>query len=203
MVTIEPRAPRIIGLVLAGGQASRFSGRDKALLTLGGRTLLARAISIIAPQVDMLALSSNAPPERYADYGLPVLPDVLGGFRGPLAGVHAALFRFPDDYVLSVAVDLPFLPRDLVSRLRGDGDSRRCRYAMCEGRHALAILWPPRCAPALENFLLTECHVVAKWLEKHGEPVPFLTEEETDMCFNVNTPADLERAEARLVTGRE
>lgn len=198
MVTIESYTPRTIGLVLAGGRATRFGGRDKALLTLGGRTLLARAISALAPQVDMLALSSNAPPERYADYGLPVLPDVLDGFRGPLAGVHAALFRFPDDYVMSVAVDLPFLPRDLVSRLRVDGDSRRCRYAMCEGRHALAILWPPRHAPALEHFLVTESHSVAKWLEFHGEPVPFSPGDGADLCFNVNTPADLERAEARL-----
>ncbi len=200
MVTVGPRIPRTIGLVLAGGRATRFGGCDKALLTLGGRTLLARAISALAPQVDTLALSSNAPPERYADYGLPVLPDMLGGFRGPLAGVHAALFRFPDDYVLSVAVDLPFLPHDLVSRLRADGDNRRCRYAMCEGRHALAILWPPRCASTLEHFLMTGSHSVAKWLEIHGEPVPFLPGHEADMCFNVNTPADLDRAEARLAT---
>jgi molybdenum cofactor guanylyltransferase len=116
--------PRTVGLILAGGRSRRMQGRDKALLAVHGETLLAHAIRRLRPQVDTLVLNSNAAPDSLAEYGLPVIPDLLPGFLGPLAGIHAGLMQYPEDYLVTVAVDLPFLPPDLVTRLRSGLESK-------------------------------------------------------------------------------
>src|SRR4030067_3069072 len=93
--------PRTIGLILAGGRSRRMQGRDKALLAVQGETLLAQVVRRLHPQVDALALNSNAAPAVFAAYGLPVLPDRLAGFLGPLAGIHAGLLQHPEDYLVT------------------------------------------------------------------------------------------------------
>lgn len=187
---------RIRGLILAGGGATRFDGRDKALIPLGDKPLLAHVIERLAPQVHTLVLSSNAPPERYADFKLPVLPDRLPGL-GPLAGVHAALTAWPDDAIVSVAVDLPFLPIDAVARLRRGGSGDGCRHAAVDNRHVLLVLWPAGIGKQLANFLRHEQSLHA-WLTLHSKPVAFDGSDAFDLNINVNTPAELRAAQRRL-----
>src|SRR4030065_2419324 len=95
---------RSAGLIRAGGRSRRMQGKDKALLAVRGETLLAHVIRRLSPQVDTLALNSNAVPGTFADYGLPVIPDRLSGFLGPLGGIHAGLAQYPGDYLVAGAV---------------------------------------------------------------------------------------------------
>lgn len=188
---------RTLGLILAGGRSRRM-GQDKAFVSLAGRPLIEHVVARLAPQVDALIISSNAPRERFAALPLPVLADVYGGFRGPLAGVHAALSAYPNDIVVSVAVDLPLLPPDLVERLKQNWDGTRCRYATAQGmEHALAILWPPHRATALEHYLRTAASV-SGWLATQGEPVRFPPASAAALDINLNTPSDLARVETLL-----
>ena len=196
-MTAIMNTPRTIGLILAGGRSRRM-GTDKAFVPLAGRPLLSHVIERLAPQVEALAISSNAPAARFAAFGLPVLPDVFGGFRGPLAGIHAGLRAFPDAVVVSVAVDLPRLPRDLVARLRHGWDGAHCRFAASgeRGGHALAILWPPGLAGPLAQFLKQNRRGVSDWLARHGEPVAIPVRPDADLGLNINTLTDLIRAQA-------
>jgi molybdopterin-guanine dinucleotide biosynthesis protein A len=194
-------SPRVVGLILAGGRSTRMGGSDKTFLPLAGRPLLEHVLERLRPQVDVLAISSNAPPALFAAYALPVLPDALGGSRGPLAGIHAGLLAYPDDLLLTVAVDLPFLPQNLVARLKAALRPGRCTYASDGRRHALAILWSPGQAGAIERALREDRASIRAWLETHGDPVVFDAPRDTDLSFNVNTPDDLERAQTLLETG--
>ncbi len=65
----------IIGVILAGGRAERMGGGDKCLREVGGRAILARVIERARPEVDELVLNANGDPERFASYGLPLVPD--------------------------------------------------------------------------------------------------------------------------------
>ena len=187
---------RTRGLVLAGGGATRFGGRDKALIPLGGKPLLAHVLTRLTPQVHTVALSSNAPAERYAEFKLPVVADRLPGL-GPLAGVHAVASTWPNEIILSVAVDLPFLPLDTLAHLTRGWDGSHCRHAAVGGRHMLAILWPPGTAPRLAKFLQEERSVHA-WLTLHSTPVAFEGLDAIDLDVNLNTPAELRAAERYL-----
>lgn len=187
--------PRTVGLILAGGRSRRMQGRDKALLALQGETLLAHVIRCLRPQVDSLVLNSNAAPKSFAAYGLPVIPDRLSGFLGPLAGIHAGLMQYPEDYLVTVAVDLPFLPADLVTRLRSGLETKSCAYVSDAERHALALLWRPGTAASAEDYLQRGGRSLKEFLATHGQPVRFDRPQDRGLFCNLNTPEDLARAE--------
>ena len=75
------------GIILAGGQSTRMGGGDKCLKMLGGKTLISRIIERVSPQISALILNANGNPSRFSDYDLPVVPDVIGDYAGPLAGI--------------------------------------------------------------------------------------------------------------------
>ncbi|MCP5229753.1 molybdenum cofactor guanylyltransferase MobA [Accumulibacter sp.] len=108
----------ITGVILAGGQGRRMGGVDKGLQLLGGRPLVQWVADRFAPQVEQLLLNANQGIVQYRALGYPVITDHVSGFAGPLAGLHAALSCAAHPLVATAPCDSPFLPRDLVARLR-------------------------------------------------------------------------------------
>jgi molybdopterin-guanine dinucleotide biosynthesis protein A len=107
----------ITGIVLAGGMGRRMGGVDKGLVELDGKPMVAHVLARLSPQVDAVLINANQNAERYAAFGLPVLADAVGGFAGPLAGLHAGMSAATTPFVATVPCDSPFLPLDLVARL--------------------------------------------------------------------------------------
>ena len=198
---------KVVGLLLAGGQSRRMGGGDKALRMLGGVTLLERVLERLRPQVDALLLNANGDPSRFARFALPVVPDSIPGFAGPLAGVLAGLdwaaAQGPDyPYIVSVATDAPFLPDDLVTRLTNGlmeaGADLAC--AASGGRvHPVFGLWPVRLREDLRRAMVEEeIHKVDLWTGRHRlMTVPF-PDTPVDPFFNANRPEDFDDAAALL-----
>jgi len=198
---------KVVGLLLAGGQSRRMGGGDKALRMLGGVTLLERVLERLRPQVDALLLNANGDPSRFARFALPVVPDSIPGFAGPLAGVLAGLdwaaAQGPDyPYIVSVATDAPFLPDDLVMRLTNGlmeaGADLAC--AASGGRvHPVFGLWPVRLREDLRRAMVEEeIHKVDLWTGRHRlMTVPF-PDTPVDPFFNANRPEDFDDAAALL-----
>lgn len=203
---------KIVGLLLAGGQSRRMGGGDKALRVIGGVALLERVIQRMRPQVQTLVLNANGDPGRFASFALPVIPDSVPDYAGPLAGVLAGLDwtaeQCPDcTHVVSVATDAPFLPRDLVSRLvRGmekSGADLACA-ASAGQPHPVIGLWPVRLREDLRHAVVNETvRKVDVWTARHRlATVPFPSEP-IDPFFNANRPEDLATAAALLVAERD
>ena len=204
---------RTAGLILCGGRSSRMGGGDKCLSPLGQGTILSSVIQRIEPQVRRLAVSANGDPARFGAFGLPVLPDTLPGYQGPLAGILAGLRWCAAidgcDTMLSAAGDTPFPPRDLLQMLGSAGarNSRQIAVAASGGRiHPVFALWPVAIADALEDFLTrTEDRRVTGFLEAAGFlvvdfPQSPPDDQPSDPFFNVNRPEDLVAAE-RIAEG--
>jgi molybdopterin-guanine dinucleotide biosynthesis protein A len=100
-----------------------MGGVDKGLVLLDGTPMIAHVIARLAPQVGTIVINANQNVERYAAFGHPVVGDEVGGFAGPLAGLHAGMTRATTPYVVTSPCDSPFLPHDLLARL-GDGLAR-------------------------------------------------------------------------------
>ena len=198
---------RVVGLLLAGGQSRRMGGGDKALRVLGGIPLLERVIERLRPQVDALVLNANGDPSRFARFALPVAPDSVAGFAGPLAGVLAGLdwaaSQHPDyPFVVSVATDAPFLPVDLVARLAEGLDEAHADLACAAsgGRsHPVFGLWPVRLRDDLRRAVAEQgIRKVDLWTAGYRvTTVPF-PDQPIDPFFNANRPEDLETAAALL-----
>jgi molybdopterin-guanine dinucleotide biosynthesis protein A len=200
-------SPAIFGLVLAGG-ASRRMGADKASLELAGRSLLARAVEALAPQVRAVAVNIDpADPAAAAVRPLPCLADALPGRIGPLAGLLAGLGwaqAAGATRLQVVPVDAPFLPDDLVARLAA-APAGTIAVARSGGRiHPVFALVPVSLGADLAAFLAAgENRAVMAWLDRH-EPVAvdfpprWVAGRAVDPFLNLNTPADLAAAEAIL-----
>ncbi|MFD1344180.1 molybdenum cofactor guanylyltransferase MobA [Litorisediminicola beolgyonensis] len=199
------RAP--VGIILAGGRATRMGGGDKGLLQLGGETLLSRVIDRISPQVADLAINANGDPARFAPYGLTVLPDSVADFPGPLAGVLAGLdwaAKQGAETVVSVAADTPFFPCDLVPRLQLAAEGKAHPMALAATpdpergaiRHPTFGLWPVALRDDLRAALEGGLRKVVLWTDRHGAEQALFPVEGGDPFFNVNTPEDLKAAEA-------
>ena len=201
---IMSEAAATLGLVLAGGQARRMGGGDKALLAIGGSTILARVLDRLGPQCARIVLNANGDPARFAFTGLPVLPDNVPGFAGPLAGILAGLDwaaeHAPDAaYLASVPGDCPFLPRDLVARLhaaRIGADVPLACTRSGDWRHPVVGLWPVALRADLRRALVEEdLRKIEVWTARHGVAIAEWPDAPVDPFFNVNTPEDAARAE--------
>jgi len=199
----------IVGLLLAGGLSRRMGGGDKALRVLAGRTLLDHVIDRVRPQVAALVLNANGDPARFARFGLPVVPDTVADFAGPLAGILAGLdwtaANRPDcPMVVSVATDAPFLPVDLVARLVAGMEAAGAELACAASGgqpHPVIGLWPARLREELRQAVVDEgIRKVDVWTARYRlATVPFPDEIcGVDPFFNANRPEDLDRAAALL-----
>ena len=107
----------ITGLILAGGRGSRMGGVDKGLQIHRGRPLAAHALERLRPQVGRLMLNANRNLETYRAMGIPVWPDEVPDYPGPLAGMLAGLAHCETPLMATVPCDTPNFPLDLVARL--------------------------------------------------------------------------------------
>lgn len=194
-------------VILAGGLATRMGGGNKGMVLLGGQSLLSRVIGRLRPQAGEIAINANGPPEALAEYGLPVIADGVGGFAGPLAGVLAAMrwaARAGAPAVLSVSVDTPFLPPDLVHRLVEAAGPRGLALAASpgpEGRlrdHPTCALWPVTLADALAEALESGQSRIGQFAAAYRPGRAVFDSDPFDPFLNINTPEDLARAEALL-----
>jgi len=201
---------RIAGVVLAGGRARRMGGGDKGVLRIGGVPILARVIARLAPHCAALAISANGDPARFAGFGLPVIADTLPDRPGPLAGVLAGLDWAAGQgfaAIVTAAADTPFLPGDLVPRLREAAGSRLALAASPDETGAVRLhptcgLWPVALRHELRAALESGVRRAGFWAEGQGAARAVFASDPgaPDPFFNVNTPEDLAKADKILFT---
>ncbi len=181
-----------------------MEGRDKALLTIAGKTLLRHVIETVEPQVGSLVLNTNGDPKQYAKFGIPIAGDVVEGFAGPLAGVLTGLEWARDNvpgcrWVASFACDAPLIPADLVSCLLAatDDEGADMACARSTGRdHPVFGLWPIRLAGELRHAVVEEgLRKVDSWTGRYRLARAEFATSPVDPFFNINRPEDLLAAE--------
>jgi molybdopterin-guanine dinucleotide biosynthesis protein A len=196
--------PATPGVLLAGGLARRMGGGDKPMRTIGGRTILDRVISRLAPQCDGLILNANGDPARFAAFGLPVIADGVQDFPGPLAGILAALdwtaaHRPEVGWILSAAADCPFLPRDLVARLQRARIAEGAELAVAASggqSHPVIGLWSVSLREKLRHALVVEdIRKIDRWTARFRLATVTWPTEPLDPFFNANTMDDIAEAE--------
>lgn len=192
----------IAGLILAGGLARRMGGGDKAMIEVEGQSLLDRVIERLSPQVGPMILNANGDPNRFAQFTLPVVPDVVEGYAGPLVGVLTGLEWLAEhtmgvEWMVSVAADTPLFPLDLVERLHRAVMEENADLAVaCTGdqAHPVFALWPVRLAAELRAAVVNEnMRKIDAWTDRYKVARVQWSPKPVDPFFNVNTPEDVVR----------
>jgi molybdopterin-guanine dinucleotide biosynthesis protein A len=184
---------KISGIVLAGGRGSRMGGVDKGLQPLRGKPMVEWVLERLRPQVAEVVINANQNLETYRAFGHRVVPDEIGGFAGPLAGLHAGLKAATHPLVLTVPCDSPFLPADLVSRLNASLKSHDLAVAKTGAQpHPVFSLMKRQVRESLEAFLAQGGRKIDAWYAAlKVVEVPF--DDEADAFRNINTLEELRR----------
>ena len=183
----------VTGVVLAGGLGRRMGGVDKGLQELRGRPMVQWVLERFAPQVSEIVINANQNRERYAAFGHAVVSDDIGGFAGPLAGLHAGLNAAKHPLVCTVPCDSPFLPLDLVKRLSSSLENRDLAVARTGDQpHPVFALMKREVRESLEAFLAQGGRKIDAWYAAlQVVEVPF--DDEADAFRNINTLEELRR----------
>lgn len=199
-------SPLPVGVILAGGSGRRFGGVHKSFLELRQRPLIEHVIARIAPQVGEVLINTNSADGRYRMYDAGLCGDAprTAPATGPLIGLTsavAALENSGDQHscLLSVPVDTPFLPVDLVSRLStalAVTEAGIAYAATTERDHPIVALWAPKSRQPLGQLFDRQPNISlhALMAALDAERVVF-AHKPTDPFFNINAPQDLEAAE--------
>ncbi len=183
----------VTGVILAGGQGSRMGGVDKGLEPFRGRALAAHAIERLAPQVDEILVNANRNPEAWAQFGHRVIADGIPGYAGPLAGFERGLAHARGRLVATVPCDSPFLPTDLVARLRSALEREGADLAVAktgEQPHPVFCLMRREVRASLERFLAAGERKIDRWYAGlRVVEVPF--DDEAGAFANINTRSEL------------
>lgn len=183
----------ITGVVLAGGQGRRMGGVDKGLQLLHGKPMVEQVLARLAPQVGEVLINANQNLDAYGRFGRRVVRDDIGGFAGPLAGLHAGMKAASHPLVVTVPCDSPFLPLDLVSRLRSKiGDLDLAVAKTGAQPHPVFSLVKRELVTNLERFLAGGGRKIDAW---YGSLkfVEVMFDDEAAAFRNINTREELER----------
>ena len=205
----------IPGIILAGGLSRRMGGGDKGLLMLGKKTIIERVIDKISPQVGSLAININGDSSRFPDYKLPIIPDSIKGYLGPLSGILAGMewaYKNGNRYIATVAADTPFLPDDLIKRLHAMVKSKNLNIGIAASRilsgddvfiHPTFGIWEVALKDDLRDALANDTRKIMFWAKKFKLDYYYFdtSDKLSDPFFNINTPDDLEEAKYRLKKG--
>jgi molybdopterin-guanine dinucleotide biosynthesis protein A len=185
----------IAGCILAGGLSRRMGGGDKGEALIAGKTILARVIESLRPQVDLLCLNANGDPSRFAAYGLPIIADGLADHQGPLAGILAGLGWAEEQgfaWLVTVPGDTPFLPPDLVVRLKAMSHDGSALAASGGEVHHIVGLWPFSLRHGLQERLQSSSgRKAASWTSTLHPAIAEWPVTPYDPFLNINTPDDL------------
>jgi molybdopterin-guanine dinucleotide biosynthesis protein A len=189
----------VTGLILAGGQGSRMGGVDKGLQPFRGRPMVAHAVERLAPQVDEILINANRNVDEYARFGSRVIADEIAGFAGPLAGFERGLAHAAGELVATVPCDSPFLPADLVSRLRGSLEAAHADLAVAKTgaqAHPVFCLMRRSVHASLAAFLASGQRKIDRWYSALAV-VEVGFDDEADAFLNINTREELAQLEPR------
>ncbi|MDG2474228.1 MAG: molybdenum cofactor guanylyltransferase MobA [Paracoccaceae bacterium] len=200
----------MVGVILAGGLASRMGGGDKSLKLLGEKTILEYVIDRLSPQVTRVVLNANGDPQRFSKFKIPVIHDQTDRFLGPLAGVLSGLDWANDNgfnQIVTVAADTPFFPMSLVKTLCDSLSNSDSQIALATSngkdskkiiRHPTFGLWPVSLRNNLRDSLNLGVRKVVTWTELHDHVDVLFKIDVEDPFFNVNTYEDLDIAKRRI-----
>lgn len=190
-------APKITALILAGGRGSRMGSVDKGLQLFYGKPMVAQVLERLAPQVDEVIINANRSLDAYTAFGHRVIPDVIDGFVGPLAGLQVGLLHATHPLVVTAPCDSPFLPLDLVARLLAALQNNQADLAVAktfEQVHPVFCLVKRDLEPHLRSFLETGQRKIDKWYETLN--VVEVSFDDVESAFmNINTREELNRLE--------
>lgn len=200
MIDMAIPQKEITGVILAGGRAQRMGGVDKGLLLLNGKPMIEHVITALRVEIDNLLINANRNHERYAGFGYPVIPDILDGYLGPLAGIASGMRAASTRYIVTAPCDSPLVAGGLVQRLCETLTRENADISVAhdgERMHPVFALIRRDLLPSLIDFLDTGQRKIDRWYAQHRLAVAYFRDQ-PEAFRNVNSPGERAELESEL-----
>lgn len=191
----------ITGLILAGGRGARMGGVDKGLQSHLGVPLALHALLRLAPQVGESMINANRNLGAYEAMGVPVWPDSIPDYAGPLAGFLTGLERCETPYLVTVPCDSPLFPENLVERLARALEAEGAEIAIAATRegesiqvHPVFCLMQASLMESLVRFTASGQRKIDRWTGLHRSVEVLF--DDSAAFVNANTTAELQQLQA-------
>jgi molybdopterin-guanine dinucleotide biosynthesis protein A len=196
----------ITGVILAGGRAQRMGGIDKGLILINGRPMVEHVIAALRAEIDSLLINANRNLEQYAAFGYPVVPDIMDGYLGPLAGMASGMRACATRYIVTAPCDSPLVANNLVRRLYEALTREGADISVAhdgERAHPVFALMRRDLLPNLLDYLNAGERKIDRWYAQHRLAVAYFRDA-PEAFLNVNSPQERAELENRLtaVTNR-
>ncbi len=196
----------ISGAVLAGGRARRMGGEDKGLVEIDGKPMVVFIVEALKAQTAGVFINANRNLERYRELcGCPVIPDSLGDFAGPLAGMASVMEVAQTPFVLTAPCDSPLLSRELGPRLFEALQREDAELAVAHDGNRMQPVFALLQRDLLDSmitYLRSGASKIDTWYAMHRTALGDFSDE-TSMFLNVNTPEERSELEGRFLEARE
>ena len=193
MALVTRHSSLVTGVILAGGRGSRMGSVDKGLKPLRGKPMVQWVAERFAPQVAEVLIHANQNIDKYQTLGYKVIPDAIGGFAGPLAGLHRGLSEASHDLVATAPCDSPFLPTDLILRLHAAMEKAGADLTVAktgDQPHPVFCLCRKSVLASLTQFLDSGGRKIDAWYARL-KVVEVLFDDQASAFSNINTEEEL------------
>ena len=198
MALVTRHSSLVTGVILAGGRGSRMGSVDKGLKPLRGKPMVQWVAERFAPQVAEVLINANQNIDKYQTLGYKVIPDAIGGFAGPLAGLHRGLSEASHDLVATAPCDSPFLPTDLIVRLHAAMEKAGADLTVAktgDQPHPVFCLCRKSVLASLTQFLDSGGRKIDAWYARL-KVVEVLFDDQANAFSNINTEDELRSFES-------
>ena len=189
----------LCAVILTGGRSSRMGGGIKSLKKFNNKYIFDRIFENLQTQVDKVIINSNDSENLFVKYKVEVIKDSLGGFLGPLAGIHAS-FEWLNknapyiNWLVTVPGDTPFIPKNLVKKLldKVKNTNHKIVLAQSNGKtHPIIGIWHSNLFESLKNSLNSGNRKIMNWASQNSLGYEEFTNSKYDPFFNINCKEDL------------
>ena len=197
--TVIPQK-EITGVILAGGRARRMGGIDKGLILLNGKPMVVHVIAALRAEIDNLLINANRNLEQYAAFGYPVIPDIMDGYLGPLAGIASGMRAASSQYIVTAPCDSPLVANNLVRRLYATLTREGADISVAhdgERAHPVFAMMRRDLLPNLIDYLNAGERKIDRWYAQHRLAVAYFRDQ-PEAFRNVNSPEERAELESEL-----
>lgn len=194
----------ITAVILAGGRAQRMGGIDKGLVILNGKPMVEHVINALRREVDNIFINANRNLDQYRAFGFRVIPDIMDGFQGPLAGMASGMQAARTKYIVTVPCDSPLISDGLVRRLHEAMERENADISSVhDGDRTHPVFALIRCdlLPDLLEFLNAGERKIDRWYARHRLAIAYF-DDTPNSFLNVNSPEERADLENKLVAER-
>lgn len=187
----------VTAIILAGGLGRRFSGKNKGLISLAGKSLVKHVIDRLKPQTQHILINANQDLQDYQLTNLPVVQDKFENYQGPLAGILSCREQINTSLVLTVPCDAPLLPMNLLERML-TAYKKNPQTPLCVAHDGvrlqnLFMLFNVNQFKDLEHFFKQNNRKVNDWIQAQDYTVVDFSDQRAQF-FNINTEESLNAA---------